>query len=481
MPPLAEGARRIAAVLLFFLAGTAPALAQAVKNDRPPNIVFILSDDEDLGIHPFMPKVKALIEDEGVTFDNAFVTYSLCCPSRSSILRGQYPHNTGVLGNLPPQGGFKTFRRLKREQSTIATWLHDAGYRTAFYGKYLNGYTEKDAPPPGWDEWHGGNNNGYNNFDYKLNSNGKVVAYGDAPEDYLTDVIADKATAHIKQFAAEGKPFFLYVSPFSPHSPYHPAPRHKGMFKDAKLPRPASFDEADVSDKPGFIQNLPALSEKDIDDITGHYRSRLECLQSVDEMAGRLIDTLKEVGQLDNTYVVYASDNGFHLGQHRMKEGKDTIYEEDLRVPFAMRGPGIAKGQRIDATVLNIDFSPTFAAMAGATPPDFIDGRSLLPLLKDPSMPWRHNFLVQRLGLEADERLKPANAIAVRTDRHTFAAYNDGEHELYDLETDPHQLHSMEETADPALVEALTDKITELKVCRADECREAEDAPVEGD
>ncbi|MCB1885498.1 MAG: sulfatase [Geminicoccaceae bacterium] len=475
-------ARGLATALVLAVLGGASVAAQEArkeaKADRPPNIVFILSDDEDLGIHPYMPKVKALIEDEGVTFDNAFVTYSLCCPSRSTILRGQYPHNTGVLGNLPPEGGFKTFRLLKREGSTVATWLQGVGYRTAFYGKYLNGYTEKDAPPPGWDEWHAANNNGYFNVDYKLNSNGKVVAYGDAPEDYLTDVIAEKASAHIRRFSAEGRPFFLYVAPFNPHSPYNPAPRHKGMFKDADLPRPPAFDEADVSDKPGFIQGLPLLSEKDVDDITGHYRARLECLQAIDDLAERLVGTLKDVGQLDNTYVVYASDNGFHLGLHRMKEGKDTAYEEDIRVPFALRGPGVPKGGHVGAMVLNNDFAPTFAAMAGVTPPGFVDGRSLLPLLKDPAAPWRRSFLVQRLGLEADERLKPANALAVRTGRYALTSYNDGEHELYDLETDPHQLHSMEPMADPALVEALTEKITQLKVCRGEACREAEDAPV---
>ena len=172
------------------------ALAQQTQPpSKPPNIVFVLSDDEDVGIHASMPKVKALIEDQGAVFENFFTTYPLCCPARASILRGQYPHNTLVLGNLPPEGGFLTFRRLGLEESTIATWLHAAGYRTAFYGKYLNGYTETDAPPPGWDEWHAANNDGYFNVNYKLNENGNVVAYGGAPEDYLTDVLAAKAVA----------------------------------------------------------------------------------------------------------------------------------------------------------------------------------------------------------------------------------------------------------------------------------------------
>jgi N-acetylglucosamine-6-sulfatase len=454
-----------------------PALAQAPA--KPPNIVFVLSDDEDLGIHASMPRVKALIEDQGAVFENFFTTYALCCPSRASILRGQYPHNTLVLGNLPPEGGFLTFRRLGREQSTVGTWLHAAGYRTAFYGKYLNGYTEMDAPPPGWDEWHVANNDGYFNVNYKLNENGKIVAYGGTPEDYLTDVIAGKAADHIRRFSAEGRPFFLYVGTFAPHSPYNPAPRHKGMFKDAELPRQPSFNEADVSDKPGFIQELPKLNDDQIAAITTHHRQRLECLQAVDELVQTLVDTLEDTGELERTYIVYASDNGFHLGAHRMLEGKDTAYEEDIRVPLAMRGPGIPKGRRISGMVLNIDLAPTFAAWAGIAPPAFVDGRSLLPLLDDPGVPWRNSFLIQRLGLESDERLEPANAFAIRTGRHTYIAYNNGEREMYDLETDPDQIQSIEPTADEALIEALATRLTELRACQGHECRALEDLPVQ--
>jgi arylsulfatase A-like enzyme len=433
--------------------------------------VFILSDDEDVGSHAYMPKVKALIEDQGVVFENSFATYPLCCPSRASILRGQYPHNVLVLGNLPPQGGFRTFRQLGLEQSTVATWLQIAGYRTAFYGKYLNGYSETDAPAPGWDEWHAANNDGYFNVNYKLNENGKIVAYGGAPEDYLTDVIARKAATHIRRFAAEGRPFFLYVATFAPHGPYNPAPRHKGLFKDAQLPRPPSFNEEDVSDKPGFIQELPRLSEDEIAEITTHHRQRLECLQAVDELVETLVETLKDTSELERTYLVYASDNGFHLGEHRMKEGKDTAYEEDIRAPLAIRGPGVPQGRRVRGMALNIDLAPTFAAWAGIATPDFVDGRSLLPLLENPDVPWRRSFLIQRLGLESDERLEPANALAIRTDRYTYVAYNNGEREMYDLAADPDQLQSIEPTADKALIEALAARLTELRACQGAQCR----------
>jgi arylsulfatase A-like enzyme len=465
---------RLIAALVLTIAGAAHAQPES---DRP-NIVFVLSDDEDLGIHAYMPQVKALIEDQGVVFENFFATYPLCCPSRASILRGQYPHNTLVLGNLPPEGGFLTFRHLGLEASTIATWLQGAGYRTGLYGKYLNGYVETDAPPPGWDEWHAANNDGYFNVNYKLNENGKVVAYGGAPEDYLTDVIARKAVAHIRRFAAEGRPFFLYVATFAPHSPYNPAPRHKGMFKDAKLPRPPSFNEDDVGDKPGFIQELPRLNEDQIAEIASHYRQRLECLQAVDELVETLVDTLNETDELDHTYIVYASDNGFHLGEHRMLEGKDTAYEEDIRVPLAIRGPGIPNGEKLTGMALNIDLAPTFADWAGVEPPDFVDGRSLLPLLEDPGAPWRRSFLIQRLGLETDERMKPANAFAIRTQRYTYIAYNDGEREMYDLATDPDQLQSIEPTADQALIDALAVRLIKLRSCQGQQCRKLEDLPL---
>jgi arylsulfatase A-like enzyme len=475
--PLQNRIIRITSALL--LAFGVPISALALASERPPNIVFVLSDDEDLALHPYMKRVRALIANEGTSFENAFVTYPLCCPSRASILRGQYPHNTEVLGNLPPEGGFQVFRTLERETSTVATWLQEAGYRTAFYGKYLNGYSEHDAPPPGWDEWHAANNNGYFNFNYKLNENGKVVAYGDEPEDYLTDVIAQKAEQHSRRFSGEDRPFFLYVATFAPHSPYVPAPRHKGLFKDVPLPRPASFNEADVSDKPSFLKTLPLLSVQDIGEITKRFRLRLESLQAIDEMVERLINTLQEMGQLENTYVIYASDNGFHLGKHRLKSGKDTAYEEDIRVPLFVRGPGVPKGERVDAMVLNIDWAPTFAAMAEVKAPEFVDGRSMLPLLENPQSPWRNSFMIQRLGLETDERLDPATAIAIRTRRWTYVAYDDGERELYDLVTDPHQLENLAMKADEELIKRLSTRLTRLKACEAESCRQIEDMPAD--
>lgn len=442
-----------------------------------PNIVFVLSDDEDLGIHGrAMQWVRSLIAERGTVFENAFVTFSLCCPSRASILRGQYPHNTGVLANRAPNGGFVAFRRLGRERSTIATWLHDAGYRTGYYGKYLNGYGSNDAPPPGWDEWHAAAAGGYRQFDYTLNENGTLVDYGSAPEDYMTDVLARKASAHIRRWASEGRPFFLHVAPSAAHSPYVPAPRHAGMFRDAELPRPPSFNEADMSDKPPHWQTLPLLDADDIDDITRSYRRRLASLQAIDEMVATLVDALADAGVLDNTYIVYTSDNGYHLGEHRMKSGKDSAFEEDIRVPLVVRGPGVVEGQRREEMVLNSDLAPTFAALAGVVVPDFVDGRSLTRLLEGDVPPWREAFLIRRIGYQSDLRVRRQSAaIALRTRRHTFVGYDNGEKELYDLVDDPHQLDNILHLADPVMLARLGTRLTRLKVCRANDCRRLED------
>jgi arylsulfatase A-like enzyme len=455
-----------------------PDVRAAEGGDRP-NIILVLTDDEDLASHRYLPRVKALIEDRGTVFENTFVPYPLCCPSRVSLLRGQYPHNTQVLGNRPPLGGFLTFRRLGHEDSTVATWLQEAGYRTAFYGKYLNGYTEFDAPPPGWDEWHAANNAGYQNVNYRLNENGEVVAYGDRPEDYLTDVIARKAGRHIGRFAREGRPFFLHISTFCPHSPYNPAERHSDLFQDVELPRPPSFDEEDVSDKPGFIRTLARLRQDQIDELTARHRRRLQCLQAVDDLVETVVGALDEAGELDDTYLVYTSDNGYHMGQHRMLEGKDTVYEEDIRVPFAIRGPGIAAGRTIGALTLTIDLAPTFVDWADATAPDFVDGRSLVPLLADPDTPWRRSFIVRRQGKQTDKRLRFSDALALRTSRYVYVAYADGERELYDLDEDPYQLHNIAASAEPGLIETMVTRLTRFRACSGQGCRAIENQPIE--
>ena len=457
-----------------------PAAAQA-----RPNIVFILSDDEDVALHTQMPKTRALLHERGTTFDNYFVTYALCCPSRATTLRGQYPHNTKVEGNAPPQGGWQTFSALGRDSSTVATWLRAAGYRTVMLGKYMNGYQPTSAVPPGWSEWYVGGN-AYRGYDYVLNENGRPVRYGDRAQDFLVDVIAHKAADAIRRSAADRTPVFLYIAPFTPHGPSTAAPRHEGLFADAALPRSRAFDEADVSDKPAAVRGRPRIGPRVEARLTATYRRRLRSLQSVDDLVDSVVTALRETGQLERSYIVYTSDNGFHMGEHRLAQGKNTAYETDIRVPFVVRGPGVPAGRREDALVINNDLAPTFAAMAGVRTPAFEDGRSFLPLLAPTRPEWtRAAFKIERRGgrdaqLEPGDDAAPRGAAAfdaIRTREHTYVEYDGGERELYDLQRDPHQLENIASRADPALVSRLSAWLKSLSSCAGASCRAIEDRP----
>jgi N-acetylglucosamine-6-sulfatase len=222
-----------------------------------------------------------------------------------------------------------------------------------------------------------------------MNENGKLVRYGSRADDYLTDVVARKSIDFIKRAAAEGQPFFIHLALYVPHSPATPAPRHAQLFPDAQLPRPPSFNEPDVSDKPSFIRNRPLLTERQIAQMQDLYRKRLQSLQAVDEMLASLIATLQATGQLEHTYIFFTSDNGFHMGEHRLNSGKQTAYEEDIRVLLIVRGPGVPAGRVLEHLTGNIDLAPTFAELGRAAIPDFVDGRSLVPLLSSTPPPTR--------------------------------------------------------------------------------------------
>jgi N-acetylglucosamine-6-sulfatase len=466
--------------------GATPASARSPQApDARPNIIFVLSDDEDTALHGNMPKTRRLLHDLGTTFDNYFVTYALCCPSRSTTLRGQYPHSTRVEGNQPPQGGWATFHALGRDSSTIATWLQAAGYRTAMFGKYLNGYQPSAGVPPGWSEWYVGGN-AYKSYDYTLNENGTAVSYGHRPEDFLVDVIAHKAADLIRRSAADKTPVFLYVAPFTPHAPATSAPRHDGLFADARLPRSAAFNEADVSEKPAVVRNRPPLRPRQIARLEDLYRRRLRSLQSVDDLVDSLVTALKETGTLDQSYIVYTSDNGFHLGEHRLMQGKNTAYETDIRVPFVVRGPGVPAGKHVDALVLNNDLALTFAAMAGVNPPDFAEGRSFLPLLTARPPVWgRAAFMIERRGgRDAQEELGDGDLLpgansfnAIRTRDFTYVEYATTERELYDLRRDPFQLDNLAGRADSTLVRQLSSWLKALATCSGAQCRAVEERP----
>jgi arylsulfatase A-like enzyme len=526
--------KRILFVAVYALLGVAVACALSAcfpsaegqqaedqkREPKRPNVILILTDDlalNDLNARALrhMPNLESLLIDEGTTFDNAFVTNSLCCPSRATILRGQYTHNHEILSNDPPRGGFQKFRYVGHENSTMATWVKEQGYRTAFFGKYLNGYKETYIPP-GWDEWYAVTGN---YLSHTFNENGHLVSY--EPESYYdTDVMTDKASDYITRTAGADPPFFTADRPFlmwigtkAPHQPASPAPRDENAYPAVSLPHPPSFDEKDVSDKPGWVSDNPPLSLEQKRYMEELYRKRLQSMLAVDDMIGDLIGALRASGELDNTYIVFTSDNGFHLGQHRLGAGKWTPYEEDIRVPLIVRGPGVPEGETLHHMVLNNDLAPTFADLAGAEPPSFVDGRSLKPLLTDhppPLRDWRQRFLIESVAersgvphppfitestvvplLTGDplpgnwRRTSAASAQsseewgrpwlkALRTNNYLYVEYKTGEHELYDLRKDPHQLNNIHATAPSEITQRLEAQLDALRQCSAEECRAAE-------
>jgi len=298
------------------------------------------------------------------------VPLSLCCPSRVTILRGQYPHNSQVVTNALPLGGFEKAYSLNLEAATVATTLHAAGYRTVLFGKYLNGYPDTATPtyiPPGWDEWFSpAAGNPYSEYNYTLNENGTLVKYGGAAADYLTDVIYLKAVDFITRAGSTpGTPLFMYFATYAPHAPYTPAPRHANAFPGLKAPKPPSFNEPDVSDKPAYVASRPLLTSAEITSIDTFYRKRAQALQAVDEAIEGLVNALAATNRLANTYIFFAADNGYHMGNHRLLPGKYTPYDSDLHVPLVVRGPGVPAGVVRSEIAANVDLAETFANLAG--------------------------------------------------------------------------------------------------------------------
>lgn len=448
-----------------------------------PNIILLITDDLDIRSIPFMPQLQALVTSRGTTFTNFFVTTSLCCPSRASILRGQCAHNHQVLTNEFPDGGFQKFHDSGLEQSTLATWLQSAGYQTVLIGKYLNEYPGSLPPeyvPPGWNEWYARLNFPCY-FNFQLNENGKVVSYGSNPEDYLTDVEARIALDFVRRAASNGKPFFMYLTPDAPHNDCHvqnnqplppiPAPRHVNAFADAAAPRVPSFDEADVSDKPEWVRSKRRLSAARITEIDAYYRQRLQSLLAVDELLASLIALLEEKGVMENTYILFTSDNGYHLGEHRLSLHKATPYEESIRVSLIVRGPGVPAGRILEHLTLNIDLAPTLAELAGVPIPDFVDGRSLLSLIhgsQSTTEDWRQAFPVE-YWRRSDTSPIPGYQ-ALRTQNFKYIEWSTGELEFYDLRVDPYELESRHNTVEPSLLAQFSSLLNQLSQCAGANC-----------
>jgi N-acetylglucosamine-6-sulfatase len=460
-------------------------LGKASTAQARPNVLVIESDDQTVESMRVMSNVTAMIGARGVTFRNSLVNLSVCCPSRATFLTGQYAHNHQVWSNKPPDGGFQRFQAL-HGYNHLGVWLRRAGYYTAMIGKYLNRYANSPLVPPGWSEWHAAAPRAQYYYNYTLNNNGALVDYGRRSADYKTDVLTAKAVGFVNRRTPSAQPFFLWLTYNAPHvggpdlsptPPFDcfrtsqwpaipqltakPAPRHAQAFDLEPLPRPPNFNEADVSDKPAQIRSLPRLNANQIEETQRKYRCRLKSILSVDEGVKKVVDALRATGELNNTLIIYTSDNGYFHGEHRIPEGKGRVYEESIRVPLAMRGPSIPQGVKVSDPVINADLAPTVVDAANANPGLVMDGRSLIPIAQQPGIARERELLIETTGFQA-----------IRTQSYIYAEYSTGERELYDLTRDPFQLQSRHDDPFYDSVEALlADHLDELRNCAGPSCR----------
>lgn len=443
----------IALLLLPALIGTFIELPthSARAGEPPPNILLIVTDDQRADTLQYMPIVRRTLGKHGVTFTNAYVSNPVCCPSRASILTGLYSHSTGVYTNNFA-GGFAAFD----DSSTIATWLQGSGYHTGLFGKYLNGY-ETEYVPPGWDRWFATQGPAAY-YRYLATSDGAVVEYGNDPADYATTVVGGEAISFIRDTPSE-QPFFAYVAVPAPHDPSIAAPGDERAFAGLEPWRPPSYNERDVSDKPQYVRNnrwLKADRRREID--VARIR-QIRSLLAVDRLVGDIVEVLRETGRLENTIVVFTSDNGVLWGEHRW-DSKDVPYEESIAVPLVVRYDGMISESRQDANlVMNIDLAPTFADAAGVTTPA-VEGASFLPLLLDPTASWRDGFLLEHMASHGGNAVP--SFCGFHTKRYVLVRYSGDTSELYDLKVDRWQRENVIDGAAYAqTVRALDDRLAD--------------------
>jgi N-acetylglucosamine-6-sulfatase len=443
-----------------------------------PNVVFVLTDDLAWNLVSRMPHVVGL-EKAGTTLSKYYVVDSLCCPSRSAIFTGEYPHDDGVFTNGGSDGGYAAYNSHGDERKSFALELQQAGYRTGFMGKYLNGYQPTDAAPPGWNEWDVAGN-GYPEFDYTLNENGKQVRYGHDPKDYLVDVLSQKAGSFIDSSASAGKPFLLEVATFAPHAPYTPAPRYADAAQGVPYPRTPAYDTL-PSNPPSWLNGRAPLTPKQEKQLTGSYDKRVEADLAVDDLIAHVESELKAKGLAKNTYLVFSSDNGYHMGEYRLLAGKQTAFDTDINVPLVVSGPGVPAARTDTRLVSNVDLAPTFEQLAGERPGPGVDGVSLAGLWHGRSPgSWQQAILVEHHGPDTTPgdpdkqdkaRADPPSYEAIRTATALYVRYASGEQEYYDTTHDPYELHDLGAGAVPP---ALATQLAALVACHgATQCQAA--------
>ena len=420
---------------------TAPLLA---KTSARPNFVFILIDDlryNALGVtgHPFVktPNIDRIAR-EGAVFERAFVTTSLCSPSRASFLTGRYVHAHGVRGNGDNAA-------LSHQLVTFPKLMRDSGYETAYVGKWHMG--TDDTPRPGFDRWVSFRGQGVY-IDPPINVDGKQVkATG-----YITDILTDHAVEFLKQ--PRTKPFCLYLAHKAIHGPFTPADRHKSLYSTEPIERNPNAKDT-LEGKPAMTRTIDGQPAVKVgggssDDLI---RNQLRCLQAIDEGVGKILKTLEAARQLDNTLIIFTSDNGYLWGDHSLGD-KRWAYEESIRIPMVARYPKwIKAGSKIRGMALNIDIAPTALDLAGVKPPANVHGRSLIPLMRGKSKNWRTSFVAEYYLEKQYQRVPTYHGL--RTDRWKYVHYDDLQNmdELYDLQADPYEMKNL--IADPAARQTL--------------------------
>ncbi len=525
----------LAVVAVLGLARSADARPVKADDDGRPNILVVMTDDMAASDVRFMPNVRKLIARRGTTFNDAVDSFPLCCPARATFITGQYAHNHGVKGNFYPYGWYG----LKHRRNILPRWLQKSGYRTAAIGKWLNGYGARDGRgeiPNGFDIWRGLLDvSAYDYYNFVMNRNGKLKYWGDKDfarklvefagievrpngagfagiigqlrklfgqppytywgseeeRDYSPDVTGQVTENIVRRERKSKDPFFVWWSPAAPHredvsttlmgrpgADPRPAPRFEPAVNQLVLPEPPSFNEADISDKSSNLQTYaPPLDADDVAQLELDYQGRAGSLMAVDDGVGDLVRTLRRTHQLKDTMIVFLSDNGWLQGEHRIPGDKFLPYEESLRVPLIIRGPGIPAGKKINGQVSNVDFAPTLLDIANAKPGRTMDGVSLLPAIHNRKRMPDRAIAIEALAPLFEDPSVPANRwdkpyTGVRTDRYAYIVWSQtGERELYDLRRDPFELDNVIDDPGYATVrDELAAKLRRLEHCKGKGC-----------
>ena len=440
---------RSCAVAVLLLAGTI--LSSAVTGGTAvagPNFLVIVADDMPRRMLDYMPRTEKLLRSRAVEFSAAHVQVNLCAPGRATLLSGRYAQNTGVFVN---GDGAATFRRL--EPDTVATRLQAAGYRTQLAGKYINGYDDASHVPPGWNDWYALTPS--RRLDPTISDNGRLIT----ETGHTTEVLGRRVRAFIQR--DDERPFFAYFAVPEPHTPHIVPERHAGLFAGAQAPRPPSFNEADISDKPVHLR-FPRMGTTAIAGVDQRWRGALRSLQLVDEQLDATLRVLPE-----NTFVIFLADNGFFYGEHRISSGKQHLYLAGNRIPFLIAGPGLSRTTS-DRLTTPADLVPTILELAGLPAVPELDGRSLVSLLRDPDAPWRDSIPFARQSIDPD-------GLGLRTEGHAYAEYLSGEVELYDLASDPQQLQNAAEAPSARPLRPFLSRLADdLASCSGAACRRAD-------